>query len=55
MSTLSLRAPSVPKIFLLPGVAIARAIAFLFAVIDVYAEAQRQVAEAERHFPFMAW
>jgi hypothetical protein len=55
MSTLSLRAPSLPKIFLLPSVAITRAIAFLFAVIDVYVEVQCQVAEAERHFPFMAW
>jgi hypothetical protein len=55
MSTLPVPAPSVPKIFALPSVAIARATAFLLAVIDVYAEAQRQVKEAERHYPFMAW
>lgn len=55
MSTLSLRAPSVPKIFALPSLAIARAIAVALAVLDVYAEAQQQVAEAERRYPFLAW
>jgi hypothetical protein len=55
MSTLSVRAPSAPKIFSLPAVFLSRAIAFALVVIDVYAEAQRQVKEAERHYPFMAW
>ena len=53
MSTLSVRAPSVPKIFSLPAVALSRVIAFTFFMIDVYAEAQRQAAEAERRYPFL--
>jgi len=55
MSTLTVRAPSVPKIFSLPAVAMSRAIAVAIAVIDVYAEAQRRAAEAERRYPFMTW
>jgi len=53
MSTLSVRAPSVPKIFSLPAAVISRAIAFALVVIDVYAEAQRQAEEANRRYPFM--
>jgi hypothetical protein len=55
MSTLTLHAPSVPKLLALPSLAIARAIAAARTVLDTYAEAQRQVAEAERRYPFMAW
>lgn len=55
MSTLPIRAPSVPKIFSLPSGALSRLYAFALAVLDVYAEAQRQVAEAKRRYPFTAW
>jgi hypothetical protein len=39
----------------LPSLVIARAIGAALVVFDTYAEAQRQVAEAERRYPFMAW
>ncbi|MFN3657317.1 MAG: hypothetical protein ACK4UO_08705 [Pseudolabrys sp.] len=52
MSTLPLRAPNVPA---LPATGLARAVAALLLVIDVFAEAQAQARVAHKQYPFADW
>ena len=49
MTTLPIRAPQVPSIRI-PG--LARVVAVLSAVIDVYSEALTKAHEAEQRYPF---
>lgn len=54
MSTLEIRAPHAPKERSGFG-AITRVVSTVLTVIDVFAEAQKQVHEAQRRYPFTAW
>ncbi len=49
MTTLPIRAPQVPA-FHIPG--LARAVAVISAVLDVYSEALTKAHEAEQRYPF---
>ena len=50
MTTLPIRAPMVPSL-----AGLARLIAYLNIAIEVFAEAQKQAAEAHKRYPFAAW
>jgi hypothetical protein len=55
MTTLPIRAPQMPQTTafnIQPLAVFARIASFLGAVIDVFAEAQRQAAEARARYPF---
>jgi hypothetical protein len=53
MSTLPIRAPHVASSWSFPSPW--RVISILATVVDVFAEAQRQAAEAQRRYSFMDW
>jgi hypothetical protein len=54
MSTLAVRAPSVPK-FWSPLRAVTRIASALLMVLDVFGEAQHQAFEAKQRYPFVSW
>ncbi len=53
MSTLPICASHLAPSWSFPS--IARFVALIATVLDVFAEAQRQPAEAQRRYPFMDW
>jgi hypothetical protein len=53
MSTLTLRAPYIPQVSVLP--AVARVVAVIVAVLDVFAEAQDMASAAQKRYPFAEW
>jgi hypothetical protein len=55
MSTLVVRAPHAPKVWLPLSSSFARIAAVVLTVIDVFSEAQRQAHEAQQRYPFTAW
>ncbi len=55
MSTLVIRAPHAPKVLLPLSGFFARIAAVVLAVIDVFAEAQREAHDAQRRYPFTVW
>jgi hypothetical protein len=55
MSTLAIRAPHAPKALLQLSGFFGRIGTVVLAVIDVFAEAQRQAHDAQQRYPFTAW
>jgi hypothetical protein len=53
MFTLPLRAPYLPHVSVSP--AVARVVAFIVAVLDVFAEAQNMARTAQKRYPFAEW
>jgi hypothetical protein len=53
MSTLPIRAPQLAPSWSFPS--FGRFIAILTIVLEVFAEAQQQAAEAQRRYSFMDW
>jgi hypothetical protein len=50
MSTLPLRASSVPQIWPIPG--LARLGAFLMLIVDTFVDAQQSMREAHKKYPY---
>ena len=50
MTTLPIRAPIVPSL-----AGLARLLSYFNIVIEIFAEAQQQAAQAHKRFPFAEW
>ena len=50
MTTLPIRAPILPSL-----AGLARVISYFDLVLEVFAEAQQQAAQAHKRFPFAEW